>query len=48
MKRVRKTSFYSKGDKGKQAVLECINNDSIDCFNIFRNKRGLIGKSLKR
>lgn len=45
MRRVRKTSFYPKGDKGIQAVWECINNVSTDCFNIFSNKKGLIGKS---
>lgn len=50
MKKVRKTSFHPKDDKAIQAILGCINNDSIDfldCFNIFINKRELIGKSLK-
>lgn len=47
-KKSKENSFYLKRDKGIQAVLQCINNDSIDFFNMFRNKRGLIGKILKR
>lgn len=48
MKRVRKTSFYLEVYKKIQAILEFISNTSRDCFNIFGNKRGLIGKKYKK
>lgn len=48
MKTVRKKSFHLKEYKKIQAVLEFVYNTLRDCFNIFRNKRGLIGKKYKK